>query len=457
MSAPSENAVTASLDDAPVFGNFVTGVALTFGTRLLMLAGVFGTGVIVARVLGAEGFGTYAVINVTVALALQIGSAGLPSANTYFIARDRSTVGAIWANAVVFALLIGLVLTATVLALAWIRPSLFSGVPLRLLTIAAVSIPFQLLFLLGLNVLLALDRIRQLNLFDALLPALVLVNALVALIMLREQLPLLILLNTAAGAVLTIVLTIYIRGIIASQRESRALGPNWQLLKAMLAYGVKFYISIMAGAIIFRADLLIVNRFRGAAEAGVYGVASQFSFLLLMLPGVIASLLFPRVAATQDERGEFAVQVTRHTTLVMFLMCLGAAALAFLLPFIYGAGFADATIQLMILLPGIFFVGLESVLVQHFTGTGLPAAIPLFWVITLAFNLGLNLIVVPAFGARGAAMTSTLSYALIFVLVAVYFRMKTGRGPIETFLLRTHELRNLFNARRWLSSAKAAQ
>ena len=94
----------------------------------------------------------------------------------------------------------------------------------------------------------------------------------------------------------------------------------------MLRYGVKFYISIMAGAIIFRADVLIVNRFRGAAEAGVYAVASQFSFMLLMLPGVIATLLFPRVAAAQDERGEFAVQVTRHTTLVMLLMCLAAAA-----------------------------------------------------------------------------------------------------------------------------------
>ena len=53
---------------------------------------------------------------------------------------------------------------------------------------------------------------------------------------------------------------------------------------------MKFYISIMAGVVILRTDLLIVNRFRGAAEAGVYGVASQFSFLLLMLPGVIASL-----------------------------------------------------------------------------------------------------------------------------------------------------------------------
>ena len=91
MTEPSNSAAPASLDDAPIFGSFVSGVALTFGTRLLMLAGVFGSGLIVARWLGPEGFGVYSVVNVTVALALQIGSVGLPSANTYFIARDRST------------------------------------------------------------------------------------------------------------------------------------------------------------------------------------------------------------------------------------------------------------------------------------------------------------------------------------------------------------------------------
>jgi O-antigen/teichoic acid export membrane protein len=236
---------------------------------------------------------------------------------------------------------------------------------------------------------------------------------------------------------------IYLRRVIADKTQSRPVRPDAQLLKTMLAYGVKFYVSIMAGTIILRADLLIVNRFRGAAEAGVYGIASQFSFLLLMLPGVIATLLFPRVAATQDDRGDFAVLVTRHTTVVMLMTCLGAIALAYLLPFIYGANFGDATIQLLILLPGIFFMGLESVLVQHFTGTGLPAAIPWFWVITVVFNIGLNLLIVPRFGARGAAVNSTLSYALIFLLVAVYFRIKTGRGTAETFILRVHELRRL--------------
>jgi len=449
MREASEITVEAPELENPVFGSFFSGVALTFGTRLLMLAGVFGSGIVIARWLGTDGFGVYAVVNVTVALALQIGSAGLPSANTYFIARDRDTVGPVWANAFAFAWVVGSLLAVGVLALAWFRPSLFGGVSTRLLAIAAISIPFQLLFILNLNVLLALDRIRQLNLFDGLLPALVLVNAVVALVLLHRQLTFLIALNTIVGSVLSLVLIIYLRKLIARKTQSRPVRPELPLLKKMLAYGLKFYVSIMAGTIILRADLLIVNHFRGAAEAGVYGVASQFSFLLLMLPGVIATLLFPRVAATQDDRGEFAVQVTRHTTLVMLIICLGAGALAFVLPSIYGARFADATFQLLILLPGIFFMGLESVLVQHFTGTGLPAAIPSFWLITLVFNISLNLLVVPIFGARGAAMISTLSYALIFALVLGYFVRSTNTAWTSLRWASRQEWREVWSRRKF--------
>jgi O-antigen/teichoic acid export membrane protein len=136
-------------------------------------------------------------------------------------------------------------------------------------------------------------------------------------------------------------------------------------------------------------------------------------------------------------------------------MCTAAAAGSLLLPLIYGERFADATIQLLILLPGVCLIGIESVLVQHFTGTGLPLAIPIFWVITLALSVGLNLGLVPVFGARGAAVTSTVSYALIFVLVAVYFSLKTGRRPAEIFVLHGGELRELLVQVRLASPSKA--
>jgi hypothetical protein len=45
----------------------------------------------------------------------------------------------------------------------------------------------------------------------------------------------------------------------------------------------------------------------------------------------------------------------------------------------------------LILLPGVYLLGIESVMVQHFSGTGLPLAIPLFWIVTVVCNVALNL------------------------------------------------------------------
>lgn len=443
--------------EAGAFGSFTSGVALTFVTRLVMLASVFGSSVIIGRWLGPEGLGVLAVLNVMVFLTLQIGSAGLPSANTYFIARDRKRLGPVWANALVFGVVIGSVLALAIVGLAIIEPTLFGRVPFRLIAIAAVSIPFQLLLILGLNVLLAVDRIDLLNLLDLAAPALVLLNAIVVLLIMGAGLTPLVSLNTAAVVLLALVMVVVVGGVLRRQKERDRCRPNLHLLGRMLSYGARFCVSIVAGAAIFRADLLIVNHFRGAREAGVYAVASQIANLLMILPGVIAMLLFPRVASAPDPRGEFALRVTRHASFLMFVICVLSVAGAFVLPLVYGRSFGDAVVQLLILLPGVYLVSIESVLVQHFTGTGLPMAIPVFWLITLALSVGLNLGFVPAFGARAAALISTICYALIFLLVAVYFCRKTGRRPVEMFWLRRGELRDLIARVRSFVPATNAQ
>jgi len=456
----TQNSVTFSAAavtpvEAEAFGSFASGVALTIVTRLLMLVGTVGASVIVARWLGPEGLGSLAVLNTTIVLTLAVGSLGLTSANTYFIAKDRKTLAPVWANAIVFALCGGSLVAIAVVALAKIAPALFGGVSLDLIVIAVLSIPFQFLLSLGLNVLLAMDRIRQLNFMDAMAPALALFNAIAVLLLLRSNLKVLVSFNTAATVVLSAVMLWVIGRLVSRQKERMRFHPDGELFKGALTYGLKFFIPLVAAILIFRVDLLIVNHFRGAAEAGVYAVASQVANLLTMLPGVIAMLLFPRVASYQDPRGEFAIQVTRHVSFVMLIMCVMVAAGSFLLPLIYGARFADATIQLLILLPGVCLIGIESVLVQHFTGTGLPVAIPVFWLITLAVSIGFNLALVPVFGARGAAVASTIGYALIFLFVAVYFCLKTGRRPVEIFLLRGRELRNLLVQARLASSTHA--
>jgi O-antigen/teichoic acid export membrane protein len=254
------------------------------------------------------------------------------------------------------------------------------------------------------------------------------------LLALNSGLEALVTLNTLTSILVSLAVALLLALSARSLAQSK-WRADMSLLRRMITYGLKFHVSILAGAIMLRADLLVVNHFRGPAEAGVYSVASQFGLLLMLLPGVIATLLFPRVTAEQDVRGETTCLVTRYTTFIMFLCCLAAVPFSLLLPVLYGAAFSDATRLLLILLPGVYLMGLESVLVQHFNALGLPRAIPVYWVVTLVLNLVLVFALVPRYGALGAAIASTISYAAIFALVALHFHTSTGRSFSEVFVL----------------------
>ena len=413
---------------------FSSQIAWTFATRLLMIVNSVAAGIIVAWWLGAKGVGALAVINVAVATVVQLGSLGLPSSNTYFIAQDPDRIRAAAINSLIFVLFVGCLLALGLSALASVRPDWFGFVPTGLIRVAAFSIPFQLLSLIGLNILLAVGRVREFNLLDLAGQSFVLINAVLVLVVLNRELMTLVIFNTLAS-ILTGIAVAILLVISAKKLSVSRWRADMALLRRMIQYGLRFHISILVGAIIIRADLLVVNHFRGATEAGVYSVASQFGLLLMLLPGVIATLLFPRVTAEQDARGETTCLVTRYTTFIMFLCCLAAVPFSLLLPVLYGAEFRDATWLLLILLPGVYLMGLESVLVQHFNALGLPRAIPVYWTITLVLNLTLVFTLVPRLGAQGAAIASTISYAAIFALVAIHFHVTTGRSFSEVFVL----------------------
>ena len=208
----------------------------------------------------------------------------------------------------------------------------------------------------------------------------------------------------------------------------------------MTAYGFKHYIILLISFVIIRADVLIVNIYRDAAETGVYALASQLASLLLLLPAVINTLLFQRIAESDSRSVEITCLAARRTAFVMLIICLLAIPGSFALPLVYGATFIDAIKIFLILLPGVYLLGLELVIVQYFSRTNLPYQIPVFWLAVLLLNLTINFIFVPKFGAMAAAAASSCSYLLIFLLVTAYFRQITGCSLKEVFVLTREEL-----------------
>lgn len=421
---------------------FARRVAGTFGVRVAIAGSSLLAGVIIARWLGSGGIGIWATLNVITLLAITIGGFGLPSAITYLVARDKTRTRKIIEASVGFAVVVGGIATAVISVLAVLIPRLYGGVPADLVTIVALALPFQMTSYFCLGVLLGLERIRAYNLADMSMQSLVLANASITLVLLGFDLRALVIFNTAAAIVFCFVIMVVT--FSAAQSPDEPI-PRRALMHELLDHGSRFFVSLAAGIVILRGDLLIVNYFRGSEEAGVYAVATQASIFVHMIPNVISTILFPKTSGAGDETGELTSRVTRHAVLLIFILCLAAVPACFVLPMLYGPAFGELPKLFLILLPGVFLLGIETIQVQHFTGLGLPRRIPLYWIVTMILNVGLNLFIVPRYGMYGAAFVSTTSYALIFLLVAHYFRSKTERSFGDMFLIRRGEFRQLLS------------
>ena len=425
--------------------------------RVLMAANSVVSGIIVARWLGAEGLGALAVLNVALNTDMQIGNLGVSTANTYFIAQDNKLAATAAVNSGIFALLSGGALALGLwLCAAW-QPGLLAHLPGKLVAIAVIALPFQLATLLGINLFLVLGRLREFNALDLLNQSFVIINAVLALVLLRGDLWTLISFNAAAGVGVGLFTCGLLYRYLSGEREETR--GRWRIdlarLRETLRYALKGHILWVATLLVWRVDVLLVAHWRGAAEAGVYAVATQFTLFLLLLPNAVSHLMLARLAATQENAAAFTCQAARHTAALMLLVCMGSVPLSYALPLLYGPAFAEVPRLVWLLLPGVFFMALQAVLVQYFVGTGLPRKIPALWVLTLVLNVGLNCWLVPNRGASGAALVSTVTYTFICLAVWLCFRRKTGRKLRETFVLEMKEWLNLIRPiERWLLQTK---
>ena len=172
----------------------------------------------------------------------------------------------------------------------------------------------------------------------------------------------------------------------------------------------------------------------------------QISDALLLLPVTIGMILLPRVAAEAPAGGvETTARILRHTALLLTGVVVTAAILVTpVVRIFYGRGFEGAILATLGLLPGIWALGLNGVLMNHFAGRGMPAVTLYAPLAGLVLNVGLNLVVVPRYGIAGAAATSSLAYALMLALSLGAF-MRSGRiGWRRTLLVGPDEIVALF-------------
>lgn len=401
---------------------FGASVSLTLMNRLIGIPiGIAGS-VLVARYLGPEGKGILAVIAVLSGLAVQVGNLGLHASTTYYVARDRRLLPQVVSLSLLCSLGFGTASAGVLAMLYWKAPGLVPNVLPEYLAVLCVVIPFLLLSLIFQNILLGLHRVIAYNAIELGAKVLGVGLILVVLVWFQGGVWEVFLLGQAVTFLTALTF------LAMALRESGGLeAPGRELLTQMLQYGLRAYLACTFGFLIIRADLLLVNYFLGESATGIYSVSVGLADLLLLIPGSIGTMLFPLIATVPQQNGVFAAKVSRHTVIVMATACAVTAVMARpLIGWMYGESFIGAVTPFLWLLPGVFFLGVQTVLAQELAARGYPIGLVLAWGGGLILNVVLNLFWIPRWGIVGAAASSTVAYGGIFIGVASYFRTLTA-------------------------------
>jgi O-antigen/teichoic acid export membrane protein len=222
------------------------------------------------------------------------------------------------------------------------------------------------------------------------------------------------------------------------------LGRTLPELRRAIRFGLPGHIPQVLQLITYRADLFVLNATAASATVGRYAVALLVAELGLLLPRSLAAVVLPRVSAldsASDTAGQDMVMTKsiRHTVALGPVVAVGLAVAMFAIPLVFGADFSEAIVPGLILIPGVILAGLATVLAAVFVGKGFPHFALRTGLIVTPATMAAYLLLIPPFGAVGAALASTASGLGAALLNLHYFRRATSI-PARRLLPRRADL-----------------
>ncbi len=421
---------------------------VTIATRFGLAVLIFSTDIVLAHLLGPAAKGRFTLVLLFSQLAALLVGWGMDNALGNVAGRDTRSARAGFANAVIWSAVVG---GFTVVLSGWLyglptdtRPhgplvALVPNLSAAQFTYAALAIPGELFFSIGLFALLGRRRIGAYSAIRLLRRLLLLVGVVGAALIASLSLDVALVVNLG-----TLVLTAVAIAWAASRDGVAGLRPSAGLLEEELRFGSRVLPGAVAERLQFRADSFIVNAVVGVRATGIYSVTSGLAETLWYVPNALGTVMFSRAVDPAADAGRIAAVLTRTTIVVALVSAIPAFAFGpRLVRLVYGSAFSDAGVALRLILPGIVAYSIVAVLSRYIVGRGRPGTGTMILVIGLVLNIVANLVLVPRYGINGAAMSSSISYGLTAIVTLLVFRRVSGRGVVETLVIQPSDVRAL--------------
>lgn len=207
-----------------------------------------------------------------------------------------------------------------------------------------------------------------------------------------------------------------------------------EITRAAVGYGSKIMLANLLDFFIYRMDIFLIGFFLTQQEVGWYFIAVMIAERLLYLTHAAGTVLLPAAARFEEQRKKTPL-IIRLNLLIIFIGALILAVVSpFIIPAVLSQQYQSSVLPLIVYLPGVIAITLPKVLAADLAARGVPQYNFIVSAVNFSVNLVLNLLLIPRIGIIGAALSSTISYAVAAVLISYFYKRLTGT-PIRELLI----------------------
>ena len=428
-----------SMKQRPNLQKIVENISWLFFDRILRMGVGLIVGVWVARYLGPSQYGLLNFALAFVTLFMAIAMLGINSIVVRDIVKQPACANETLGTALVMQLFGGIAaLLLAVVAIAWLRPE-DESVKLMVAVLGSVMV-FK-----ATEVVKYWFESQVLSKYTVWVEnAVFLVVAGVKAAMIILQAPLMafvwvIFSEAALVAVGLIAVFVWVGGSFFKWQA------RFDRAKSLLKDSWPMILSGLAILIYMRIDQIMLGQMIGDEEVGIYSAAVRISEVWYFIPAAIVASVFPAIIEAKKQSESLYYQRLQKLYDLMVIMAVGIALpMTFLsdwlIALLFGQAYAKAGTVLAVHIWGAIFVFFGTAWSRWMIIEGFQSTMLKINLMSLVANLLLNLILIPRYGAVGAAIATAISYSLGHTIFALFFK---NQKKAVTMMIRT-----LFSFRR---------
>lgn len=388
-----------------------------FSSKLIIIIAGLLNSVIIARSLGPEMNGILASILVYPSLFITFGALGVRKSSAFLIGRKLAdeevvfkSIIHLWIFSSIFSVLVSFGLVYFTLAN---KPSL------ELVVLSVLPIPFSLLNTYLSGIFLGNNQINEFNEVNWIPNVTTLIFTYLLVFVLELELVGVLLAQTFGQGIMTGIL---FWKIGASKLFSFKF--DLVVIKSILKLGIAYAIGLLIVNMNYRFDVIILEQISTPFETGIYSKGSVLTQYLWQIPMLLGTIVFARSASAVD-RKSYSLKVCQLLRLSFLLIISCSIVLIFLakpiILLLFGDAFLGSVDVLKMLMPGVALLTIFIVLNMDISGQGKPLFLVRSLLPALIGNIILNIILIPKYGAIGAAFSSSITYTLGAILFVCHY------------------------------------